>query len=239
MSYTPSKPPAVSDSDAQALASYLNDELQVIASSLRTQDPIQMVVSFVAPSKPRTGLIVYADGTKWNPGSGEGAYSYGADGLWHFMDFTYTPPAPPAKLAVCRLSITANTNVSPIGSFVVVPFSHVDFDTNSFYDSTNHAIFPTIAGYYQFNWGIELQTSGPSQYYIASLIAKGVETARGSFNQAATSSFSTSVGSDIVHMNGTSDEAQISVIAVAGTGTMTLLGGAALTYFSAILLRPD
>ena len=38
----------------------------------------------VAPVKPREGLLVYADGTDWNPGSGAGYYVYYA-GAWHAM----------------------------------------------------------------------------------------------------------------------------------------------------------
>ena len=38
----------------------------------------------VAPTKPREGMLVYADGTDWNPGSGAGYYVYYA-GAWHAM----------------------------------------------------------------------------------------------------------------------------------------------------------
>jgi len=38
----------------------------------------------VAPPKPREGMLVYADGTDWNPGSGAGYYVYYA-GAWHPM----------------------------------------------------------------------------------------------------------------------------------------------------------
>jgi hypothetical protein len=38
----------------------------------------------VAPGKPREGLLVYADGTDWNPGSGAGYYVFYA-GAWHPM----------------------------------------------------------------------------------------------------------------------------------------------------------
>lgn len=38
----------------------------------------------VAPTKPSTGMIVLADGTDWNPGSGRGFYGY--DGAsWRFL----------------------------------------------------------------------------------------------------------------------------------------------------------
>jgi hypothetical protein len=40
-------------------------------------------VSNVAPDKPRTGDIRYADGSNWNPGStGEGVYIYLSTGAW-------------------------------------------------------------------------------------------------------------------------------------------------------------
>lgn len=35
------------------------------------------------PSKPREGHIYRADGTLWNPGSGEGVYEYTSSGTWN------------------------------------------------------------------------------------------------------------------------------------------------------------
>jgi len=32
--------------------------------------------TYVAPDKPQDGQTYYADGTNWNPGSGEGIYTY-------------------------------------------------------------------------------------------------------------------------------------------------------------------
>lgn len=87
MPYVPSKLPALKNPDAQALASYLENELQALASSLvENIIALELSPTFVAPSRPRTGMIVYADGTKWNPGSGEGVYTYGSDGAWHFLE---------------------------------------------------------------------------------------------------------------------------------------------------------
>lgn len=36
------------------------------------------------PKKYRDGLIVFADGTLWNPGSGRGFYGY-SSGAWRFL----------------------------------------------------------------------------------------------------------------------------------------------------------
>jgi hypothetical protein len=37
--------------------------------------------AFVAPDKPREGMIRFADGTSWNPGAGLGLYQY-QGGAW-------------------------------------------------------------------------------------------------------------------------------------------------------------
>lgn len=40
----------------------------------------------VAPAKPRTGMLRYADGTNWNPGSGKGYYGYDeSTAAWRFL----------------------------------------------------------------------------------------------------------------------------------------------------------
>lgn len=62
------------------LAKYVEDEFAQVASSLQGDDPFNVL--FVAPPKPRQGMLVYADGTHWNPGSGEGFYEYTSGGLW-------------------------------------------------------------------------------------------------------------------------------------------------------------
>lgn len=65
------------------LAKYTEDEFAEVASAI--QNPEAMKVYNVVPPKPRQGMIVYADGTHWNPGSGEGVYRYGADAAWHYL----------------------------------------------------------------------------------------------------------------------------------------------------------
>ncbi len=42
---------------------------------------IKLQVLTSAPGSPANGWMVYADGTSWNPGSGEGFYGYEA-GVW-------------------------------------------------------------------------------------------------------------------------------------------------------------
>lgn len=79
MPYIPRQPPA----DPALLPGFLRDELNNIARSTVT-DTVQLRPQSVAPSKPRDGLLVEADGTNWNPGSGAGLYIYRA-GAWVFL----------------------------------------------------------------------------------------------------------------------------------------------------------
>lgn len=65
------------------LALFLEDEFKQIANSFN--DILKLQVLFVAPAKPRQGMVVFADGTHWNPGSGEGVYVFKSDLAWHLL----------------------------------------------------------------------------------------------------------------------------------------------------------
>jgi hypothetical protein len=54
------------------LAKYTEDEFSQVASALQGTDPNP--IWNVPLPRPRRGTVVYADGTHWNPGSGEGPY---------------------------------------------------------------------------------------------------------------------------------------------------------------------
>lgn len=67
------------------LPAFLQQELLNIArASLEGNQFLSLEMQYVAPSKPRDGMVVLADGTSWNPGSGEGFYGYRA-GAWRFL----------------------------------------------------------------------------------------------------------------------------------------------------------
>lgn len=79
--YTPRLFPITADQ----LISYLQQELQNIAKAfIDPADFVQLRVTTSAPSKPRRGQIYYADGTHWNPGSGEGVYRY-TGSAWAYL----------------------------------------------------------------------------------------------------------------------------------------------------------
>lgn len=73
--YVPRRPP-VGD-----ITRWLEDELLVIARALQTHTVVQLDVLHAAPERPRVGMVVYADGTHWNPAAGgEGLYVFKSGG---------------------------------------------------------------------------------------------------------------------------------------------------------------
>ena len=69
--------PQVKDPQVQA-------ELQRIAQIITSLGEHVWVEEFAEPSKPRQGMVRYADGTTWNPGSGAGMYLYNG-ATWNFL----------------------------------------------------------------------------------------------------------------------------------------------------------
>jgi hypothetical protein len=59
---------------------YLDLELRRIADALNLRE-LYAPPQAAAPPKPVNGVIAYADGTNWDPGSGAGFYGY-ESGVW-------------------------------------------------------------------------------------------------------------------------------------------------------------
>ena len=78
MSYIPRPAP----SDPAQLPGYLFQELQNLQQSLAAaRSTFVLAPLYAEPSKRPDGLVAFADGTTWNPGSGAGTYQYRA-GAW-------------------------------------------------------------------------------------------------------------------------------------------------------------
>lgn len=65
----------------------LRRELSEIQKAANRADPFsELQILHAAPKKLREGMIVYADGSDWNPGSGEGVYRRNAaNNAWVFL----------------------------------------------------------------------------------------------------------------------------------------------------------
>lgn len=77
--YAPNEPPEDTE-----IARYLREELQKVGAAINLLALGHIDQNNSAPVKPRTGDIRLADGTNWNPGSGQGLYVYYGS-AWHFL----------------------------------------------------------------------------------------------------------------------------------------------------------
>ena len=68
--------------DVSQLPEFIRRELNRLEEELYIAKPLtKLAITYVAPLKPQDGELRYADGTKWNPGAGEGFYGY-ENGAW-------------------------------------------------------------------------------------------------------------------------------------------------------------
>ena len=70
--------------NAADIPAFLRQELDKIQAVTNAIQDGQLDVTTVAPSKPRDGMLRRADGTSWNPGSGQGVYCY-YNAAWRFL----------------------------------------------------------------------------------------------------------------------------------------------------------
>ncbi len=59
-----------------AFDAWLRAEFEKIEKAFVDFDYLQLKELNVEPTKPRSGMLVLADGSNWNPGSGAGFYGY-------------------------------------------------------------------------------------------------------------------------------------------------------------------
>lgn len=77
--YTPNNPPTNASLDD--VIQWVKGELEKIASASTETAVLKLEVLHVAPKKPREGMLAFADGSDWNPGSGRGPYA-NISGTW-------------------------------------------------------------------------------------------------------------------------------------------------------------
>lgn len=68
----------------EGLPQYLDGELGRVWGAIQALAQGHMTKTFAEPDRPRDGDVRYADGTSWDPGSGEGAYIY-YNSTWNKM----------------------------------------------------------------------------------------------------------------------------------------------------------
>ena len=68
MSYEPTHP------GEGITVEWLYYELQRVSSEMYRPDVLRLEVLHIEPERPQDGMLAFADGTDWNPGSGAGTY---------------------------------------------------------------------------------------------------------------------------------------------------------------------
>lgn len=62
--------------EVEELRKYVEGELARIQQATVVMDDVTFLTRYAAPAGPIAGMVVFADGTTWNPGSGRGLYEY-------------------------------------------------------------------------------------------------------------------------------------------------------------------
>lgn len=80
--YSLNEPPQTDD--PLQILTYLVAELRAISleTTLPEFEGLLLSTTNEVPTKPEKGNVYYADGTNWDPGSGEGWYGYDSGGSW-------------------------------------------------------------------------------------------------------------------------------------------------------------
>lgn len=116
-----------------------------------------------------------------------------------------------------------------------------DFDTNSNYDHvTNYRFTPTVAGYYQVNWGAVFNgLPSTTSEILTALWKNNAVYVWGSNRQASTTHWNCSNGAALVYMNGTTDFLEVYAVYSTSTSTNLLFcpDGTTVSRFSAALVR--
>lgn len=81
MAYNPQVPPQTLDD----LIVFVHDELLRIAQSYNNMVDGLYEIMYKPPVRVKPGMVVYADGTSWNPGAGEGLYRRSLSNTWVFI----------------------------------------------------------------------------------------------------------------------------------------------------------
>jgi hypothetical protein len=112
------------------------------------------------------------------------------------------------------------------------------FDTGSCFDSaTNYRFTPTTAGYYNFTGKINGECQEGIGFYVWSAIYKNGAVESIGTKGPAPQDEGTSIVSDLIYMNGTTDYVELYGYIRAGTPSEYFYNGTTKTYFEGVWIR--
>jgi hypothetical protein len=127
--------------------------------------------------------------------------------------------------------LSSNQTVSS-GVSTKITLNATSYNVGGFFDTTNYRFFPTVAGYYQINFGVQAVGASINVYVQLVDNAGGIVTYGNYVPTNGTNPITT--GTSLVYFNGTSTF--IYLYAVNNGGT-TIQNGSSLTYMSGSLVR--
>ena len=80
----PSVPPHTDTPEGTRIVEWARRAFDANIRRINSPSEVRFEPAYTPPAKPDPGMVVFADGSHWNPGSGVGLYYYGFDHAWHF-----------------------------------------------------------------------------------------------------------------------------------------------------------
>jgi hypothetical protein len=143
-----------------AARQYLREELQRIAMALASVDNLDLIQDNAEPAKYSDGRVVYADGSNWNPGSGEGLYAR--------YNSTWNALGGGGGGGASQLSDLTDVNTSTPTNRNVLVADGVDWESRALVEAdisdlgsyTNAAANETITGAWEFENDVLISEAG-------------------------------------------------------------------------------
>jgi hypothetical protein len=143
-----------------------------------------------------------------------------------FTSAGYKPATAPAFSAYSSAIRTISSGV-----WTKVIFDTERFDTNSNYDTSTYRFTPTVAGYYQVNFGLDVGTSASASQSVCSIYKNGSYYSSGVNLSGSVTFYGNSISS-LVYCNGSTDYIEAYIYIGASTASYAAQGN-----FDAILIQ--
>jgi hypothetical protein len=207
------------------LSKWTEDEFAQVAKSWTSIDAENVL--YTPPPKPRRGTIVYADGTHWNPGYGEGPYYYNGS-AWLPMNASAVIASILATNSVSsRVRLISANQPFTASTVTKVKFDTVDYDPTGSWVAANFNFKPQVAGTYLITGTVSMTGTFSAGSTIGDLYVgkNGLYTtgAPGQLDHYLLSPGPNAIslsGSTLVQLNGTTDTVEVDVQC---TGTSPVL----------------
>jgi hypothetical protein len=180
---------------------------------IRAQDGFTLNYNSVSMITPTASNVAFSAGDSGFVESKDGGAKWRLLARWRASATSSTP-------IYADIGLTGSNVALTNGAFTKIPLNSIVFDTNSWWDNTNHRYTPQKAGKYRVTATITAAPSGGvATGYSCGLFKNGTQIFQNSLNDSGGSSFESIPMVAIVDMNGSSDYLEIFVFTIVTAGT--------------------